>query len=153
MLAHSELRKPYQIIVTQNSIGEDYSYLDDKYKNQNQAQRRKGKKESNPDPKTGSEYPPEQTITVGNNGQQTTYDEHDTREFKEPVDTPAEYVTSNQQSNLANIQKSDLNPDPDPKTETESLSLGEQGTIQLEEANIRGLHVESSVTGNQPLTI
>ena len=33
-----------------------YSYLDDKYKNQTQAQRRKGKKESNPDPKTGTEF-------------------------------------------------------------------------------------------------
>src|SRR5262249_38821777 len=50
-----------------------YSYLDDKYKNQTQADRRKGKKESNPDPKTGTESPLEQTITVSNNGQQTTY--------------------------------------------------------------------------------
>ena len=40
-----------------------YSYLDDKYKNQTQAQRRKGK-ESNPDPKTGTEsLLPEQGTT------------------------------------------------------------------------------------------
>ncbi len=100
-----------------------YSYLDDKYKNQTQAQRRKGKKESNPDPKTGTESPLEQTITVGNNGQQTVYNEHDTQELKEPADTPAESVTKNrptssQQSKPANLQKSDWNPDP--KTGTES---------------------------------
>jgi hypothetical protein len=104
-----------------------YSYLDDKYKNQTQAQRRKGKKESNPDPKTGTESPSEQTITIGNNGQQTTSNEHDAQEHKKPADTPAESVTSNQQSNPANLQKSDWNPDP--KTGTESLSP-EQGTIE-----------------------
>src|SRR5215831_9721416 len=66
-----------------------YSYLDDKYKNQTQAQRRKGKKASNPDPKTGTECPLEQTITVGNNGRQTIYNEHDFQELKEPAYTPA----------------------------------------------------------------
>lgn len=104
-----------------------YSYLDDKYKNQTQAHRRKGKKKSNPDPKTGTESPPEQTITVGNNGRQTIYNEHDIQELKEPADTRAESVTSNQQSNLANLQKSDWNPDP--KTGTESLSPV-QGTTE-----------------------
>ncbi len=104
-----------------------YSYLDDKYKNQTQAQRRKGKKESNPDPKTGTESPLEQTITIGNDGQQTIHNEHDTQELKEPAETPAESVTSNQQSNLTNLQKSDWNPDP--KTGTESLSP-EQGTTE-----------------------
>jgi hypothetical protein len=68
--------------------------------------------------KHGTEPPPEQTITVGNNGQQTTSNEHDIQELKEPADTPAESVTSN-------FQKSDRNPDP--KTGTESLSP-EQGT-------------------------
>jgi hypothetical protein len=104
-----------------------YSYLDDKYKNQTQAQRRKGKKESNPDPKTGTEFPLEQTIMVGNNGRQTISNDHDTQELKEPVETPAEYVTSNQQSNLADLQKSDWIPDP--KTGTEFLSL-EKGKIE-----------------------
>ena len=103
-----------------------YSYLDDKYKDQTQAQRRKGKKESNPDPKTGTESPLEQMITVGNNARQT-YNEHDSQELKEPADTPALSVTSNQQSNLANLQKSDWNPDP--KTGTEFLSP-EQGKIE-----------------------
>ena len=107
-------------------------YLDDKYKNQTQAQRRKGKKESNPDPKTGTESSLEQRITVGNKGRQTIYNEHDSQELKEPADTPAVSVTSNQQSNLTNLQKSDWNPDP--KTGTESL-LPEQGTTQLEEAS------------------
>jgi hypothetical protein len=107
-----------------------YSYLDDKYKNQTQAQKRKGKKESIPDPKTGTESPQELPITIDNDGQQTTSNEHDTQELKEPADTPAESVTSNQQSNLTNLQKSDWNPDP--KTGTESL-LPEQGTTQLEE--------------------
>jgi hypothetical protein len=96
------------------------------------AQRRKGKKESNPDPKTGTESLPEQTITVGNNGQQTTSNEYDTREPKEQIDTPTESLTSNQQSNSTDFQKSDWNPDP--KTGTESLSP-EQGTIQMEEAS------------------
>jgi hypothetical protein len=105
-----------------------YSYLDDKYKNQTQAQRRKGKKESNPDPKTGTESSLKQTITVGNNGRQTISNEHDTQELKESAETPAEYVTSNQQSNLANLQKSDWNPDP--KTGTESLSLEQRKTEQ-----------------------
>src|SRR5215831_1885162 len=95
-----------------------------------QAQRRKGKK-SNPDPKTGTESPPEQTVTVGNNGRQTISNEHGTQELKEQADTPAESST-NQRSNLANLQKSDWNPDP--KTGTESL-LPEQGTTQLEEAS------------------
>jgi len=103
-----------------------YSYLDDKYKNQAQAQRRKGKKALNRDPKTGTESPLEQTITVGNSGRQTIYNEHDFQELKEPADTPAVSVTSNQQSNLANLQKSDWNPDP--KTGTESLSP-EKGKI------------------------
>jgi hypothetical protein len=94
-----------------------YSYLDDKYKNQTQAQRRKGKKAS----------PLEQTITVGNNGRQTIYNEHDLQELKEPADTPAVSVTSIQQSNLANLQKSDWNPDP--KTGTEFLSP-EKGKIE-----------------------
>src|SRR5215471_6125575 len=78
-----------------------YSYLDDKYKNQTQAQRRKGKEEINPDPKTGTESSLKQTISVGNNGRQTISNEHDTQELKEPADTPAVSVTSNQQSNLA----------------------------------------------------
>jgi len=104
-----------------------YSYLDDKYKNQTQAQRRKRKKESNPDPKTGTESSLEQRITVGNKGRQTIYNEHDSQELKEPADTPAVSVTSNQQSNLTNLQKSDWNPDP--KTGTEFLSP-EQGKIE-----------------------
>jgi len=49
--------------------------------------------------------PLKQTITVGNNGRQTISNDHDTEELKEPADTPAGYVTSNQQSNLANLQK------------------------------------------------
>ncbi|MGA9153610.1 MAG: hypothetical protein WBZ36_23770, partial [Candidatus Nitrosopolaris sp.] len=110
-----------------------YSYLDDKYKNQTQAQRRKGKKESNPDPKTGTESSLKQTITVGNNGRQTISNEHDTQELKESAETPAEYVTSNQQSNLANLQKSDWNPDP--KTGTESLSQEQRKTEQSTNTN------------------
>jgi hypothetical protein len=66
--------------------------------------------------KPGTESPLEQTITVGSNGQQTIYNEHDTQE---PADTSAESVTSNQQSNPAKLQKSDWNPDP--KTGTESI--------------------------------
>ena len=94
-----------------------YSYLDDKYKNQTQAQRRKGKKESNPDPKTGTESPLEQTITVGNDGQQTVYNEHDTQELREPADTPAESVTSSSQirptsKNQIGIRIRKLEPDP-----------------------------------------
>ena len=109
-----------------------YSYLDDKYKDQTQAQRRKGKKKdsngnTNPVPKTGTESRSEQTITVTNNGQQTTSNEQDTQKLKEPADMPAEPVISNQQSNPANLQKLDWNPDP--KTGTESL-LPEQGTIE-----------------------
>lgn len=95
-----------------------YSYLDDKYKNQTQAQRRKGRSNANPDPKTGTESPQERAITVGSNGQQITSNKHDIPELKEQVDTPAESVTSNQQSNPANLQKSDWNPDP--KTGPES---------------------------------
>ena len=110
-----------------------YSYLDDKYKNQTQAQRRKGKKESNLDPKTGTESPLKQTITVGNNGRQTISNEDDTQELKEPAETPAEYVTSNQQSNLANLQKSDWNPDP--KTGTGSLSQEQRKTEQSTNTN------------------
>ena len=45
---------------------------------------------------------------------------------------PTASLTSNQQLNSANLQKSDWNPDP--KTGTESL-LPEQGTTQLEEAS------------------
>jgi hypothetical protein len=110
-----------------------YSYLDDKYKNQTQAQRRKGKKESNPDPKTGTEFPLEQTITVRNNGRQTISNDHDTQELKESVETPAEYVASNQQSNLVNLQKSDWNPDP--KTGTGSLSQEQIKTEQSTNTN------------------
>jgi hypothetical protein len=110
-----------------------YSYLDDKYKNQTQAQRRKGKKDSNPDPKTGTESPPEQTITIGNNGQQTTSNEHYAQEVKEPADTSAESVTSNEQSIAANVQKSDLNPDP--KTGTESRSPEQGRTEQTSNTN------------------
>jgi hypothetical protein len=62
-------------------------YLDDKYKNQTQAQRRKGKKESNPDPKTGTESSLKQIITVDNNGRLTISNDHDTEELKEPVPT------------------------------------------------------------------
>ncbi|MGA9150741.1 MAG: hypothetical protein WBZ36_09190 [Candidatus Nitrosopolaris sp.] len=43
------------------------------------------------------------------------------------ADTPAVSVTSNQQSNLANLQKSDWNPDPN--TGTEFLSP-EQGKTE-----------------------
>src|SRR5262249_31862244 len=103
-----------------------YSYLYDKYKDQTQAQRRNGKmKESNantnPVPKTGTESSLKQTITVGNNGRQTISNDHDTEELKEPADTPAGYVNSNQQSNLANLQKSDRNPEP--KTGTRFVTL------------------------------
>jgi hypothetical protein len=77
--------------------------------------------------------PVEQMITVGNNGQQTIYNEHDTQELKEPADTPAESVTSNQQSNQANLQKSAWNPDP--KTGTESLSPEQITTEQSAETN------------------
>ncbi|MGB8935370.1 MAG: hypothetical protein WCC17_09730, partial [Candidatus Nitrosopolaris sp.] len=100
-----------------------YSYLDDKYKNQTQAQRRKGKSNLNPDPKTGTKSPQEQTITVGSNGQQITSNKHDIPELKEP----AESVTSNQQSNPADPQKSDWSPDP--KTGTKSWS-SEQGRTE-----------------------
>jgi hypothetical protein len=70
----------------------------------------------------------EQTIMVGNNAQQTTSCEHDIQERKEPADTCA--VTSNQQSNPANLQKSDWNPDR--KTGTESLSPEQECTSCLE---------------------
>jgi hypothetical protein len=110
-----------------------YSYLDDRYKNQTQAQRRKGKKESNPDPKTGTESPLEQTITVGNNGRQTIYNEHDSQELREAADTPAVSVTSDQQSNLTNLQKSNWNPDP--KTGTEFLSPEQRKTEQSTKSN------------------
>jgi hypothetical protein len=112
-----------------------YSYLDDKYKNQTQAQRRKGKKESNPDPKTGTESPLEQTITVDSNGQQTIYNEPDTQD---PVDTPDE-SDNNQRSNLANLQKSDWNPDP--KTGTESLSPEQVTTEQSNTTSNEGSEI------------
>jgi hypothetical protein len=67
--------------------------------------------------KPGTESLSERRITVGNNGQQTTFNEDDIQELKEPA---AESVNCNQQSNPANLQKSDLNPDR--KTGTESLS-------------------------------
>jgi hypothetical protein len=70
----------------------------------------------------------EQTITVGNNGQQTTSNEHHIQERKEPADTCAE--SSNQQSNPANLRKSDWNPDR--KTGTESLSPEQECTSCLE---------------------
>ena len=69
--------------------------------------------------KPATESLSEQTITVGNNGQQTTSKGHDIQEPKEQADTLDESVTSNQQSNPANLQKSDWNPDP--KTGTELL--------------------------------
>jgi hypothetical protein len=47
--------------------------------------------------------------------------------------TPAEYVTSNQQPNLVNLQKSDWNPDP--KTGTESLSQEQRKTEQSTNTN------------------
>jgi hypothetical protein len=63
--------------------------------------------------KAATESLSEQTITVGNNGQQTTSNEHD---IQEPTaDTPV--------SNQANLQKLD------PKTGTESLSP-KQGTTE-----------------------
>ena len=83
--------------------------------------------------KPGTESLSEQTITVGNNGQQTTSNEHDIQESKEPADTPAESANSNQQSNPANLQKSDWNPDP--KTGTESLSPEQITTKQSGETN------------------
>ena len=115
-----------------------YSYLYDKYKDQTQAQRRNGKKKesnanTNPVPKTGTESSLKQTITVGNNGRQTISNDHDTEELKEPADTPAGYVTSNQQSNLANLQKSDRNPEP--KTGTGSLSQEQGKTEQSTNTN------------------
>jgi hypothetical protein len=60
--------------------------------------------------KPGTESLSEQTITVRNNGQQTTSNEHDIQEPKEQVETLVESVTSNQQSNQANLQKSDQAP-------------------------------------------
>jgi hypothetical protein len=63
--------------------------------------------------KAGAELLSEQTITVGNDGQQTTSNE----QLKEPADTLV--------SNPANLQRSDWNP----KTGTESLSP-EQGTTK-----------------------
>ena len=78
--------------------------------------------------KPGTESRPEQPITVTNNGQQTIYNEHDIQERKEPANTPAECVTSNQQSDLTKSQKSDWNPDP--KTRTESLSSEQVTTEQ-----------------------
>jgi hypothetical protein len=79
--------------------------------------------------KPGTESPSEQTITVGNNGQQTTSNEHDIQELKEPADTLAESVTSNKQSNPANLQKSDW------KTGAESLSPEQVTTEQSTGAN------------------
>jgi len=72
----------------------------------------------------------EQTITIDNNGEQTIYNGHDIQEHKEPADTCAESVTSNQQSNPAILQKSDWNPDR--KTGTESLSSEQECTSCLE---------------------
>ena len=65
--------------------------------------------------KPGTEFRSDQTITVTNNGQQTTSNEHDTQKLKEPDDTPAESVNSSQLSNPAKLQRSDW------KTGTESL--------------------------------
>jgi hypothetical protein len=61
------------------------------------------------------------------------YNEHDSQELKEPAETPAEYVTSNQQSYLANLQKSYWYPDP--KTGTGSLSQEQGKTEQSTNTN------------------
>ena len=76
----------------------------------------------------------EKTITVGNDGQQTTSNEHDIQELKEQADSLAESVNSNQQSNPANLQKSD------PKTGTESLSPEQVTTKQSTGANTTASH-------------
>jgi hypothetical protein len=74
-----------------------YSYLDDKYKDQTQAQRRKGKKkESNANtftnlvPKTGTESLPRRMVTLRNDGQQTTTsNEYDTPPEQERTEQSA----------------------------------------------------------------
>jgi hypothetical protein len=92
------------------------------------------------DPETGS--PPERTITVGSNARQRS--EHDIQELKEPAETPAQSVTSNQQSNPVNLQKPDLNPDP--KTGTESWSSEQGRTEQSANTNTNSSEPGSMTT-------
>ena len=92
----------------------------------------KDKRELSSLSKPGTGSTPEQTITVGNNGQQTTSNEHDIQELKEPADTLAESVSSNQRSNPANLQKSYL------KTGAESLSPEQVTTEQSTGADTTG---------------
>src|SRR5215831_14065124 len=79
--------------------------INTKIKHRHNGKKKESNANTNPVPKTGTESSLKQTITVGNNGRQTISNDHDTEELKEPADTPAGYVTSNQQSNLANLQK------------------------------------------------